>query len=98
MYSRWCFFIDKETLIEPIPGKDCNEIYKSFLLVQDEERNRKRRIEKTNIKKTLQRKQLLKIYMNKFLIRENMMILRQKNHEQPEDRINMDKFLEKIKG
>jgi len=36
--------------------------------------------------------------MNKFLIRENMMILRQKNHEQPEDRINMDKFLEKIKG
>ena len=35
--------------------------------------------------------------MNKFLIRENMMILRQKNHEQPEDRINMDKFLEKLK-
>ena len=36
--------------------------------------------------------------MNKFLIRENMMILRQKNHEQPEDRINMDKFLAKVKG
>ena len=36
MYSRWCFFIDKETLIETIPGKDYNEIYKSFLLVQEE--------------------------------------------------------------
>ena len=36
--------------------------------------------------------------MNKFLIRENMLILRQKNHEQPEDRINMDKFLAKVKG
>ena len=27
-----------------------------------------------------------------------MLILRQKNHEQPEDRINMDKFLAKVKG
>ena len=93
-------FIDKNTLIEPIPGKDFNEIYKSFLLVKDEMKE----IEKEELKKqiftrTLQRKQLLKIYMNKFLIRENLMVLRLKsNNEQPEDRINMDKFLAKVKG
>ena len=61
-------------------------------------------IEKEELKKqiftrTLQRKQLLKIYMNKFLIRENLMILRLKsNEDQPEDRVNMDKFLAKVKG
>ena len=61
-------------------------------------------IEKEELKKqiftrTIQRKQLLKIYMNKFLIRENLMILRLKsNEEQPEDRLNMDKFLAKVKG
>ena len=93
-------FIDKNTLIEPIPGKDFNEIYKSFLLVKDEMKE----IEKEELKKqiftrTLQRKQLLKIYMNKFLIRENLMILRLKSDEnQPEDRLNMDKFLAKVKG
>ena len=92
-------FIDKDTLIEPIPGKDFNEIYKSYLLVQDELKEiEKEELKKQILRRTLQRKQLLKIYMNKFLIRENMLILRQKNHEQPEDRINMDKFLAKVKG
>jgi len=92
-------FIDKDTLIEPIPGKDFNEIYKSYLLVQDEMKEiEKEELKKQILRRTLQRKQLLKIYMNKFLIRENMLILRQKNHEQPEDRINMDKFLAKVKG
>ena len=60
-------------------------------------------IEKEELKKqifsrTMQRKQLLKIYLNKFKMKENLLILRQKNQNQPEDRINMDKFLAKVRG
>lgn len=92
-------FIDKKTLVEPISGKDFNEIYKSFLLVRDEMREiEKEELKKKIFRRTLQRKQLLKIYMNKFLIKENMMILRKPSSEQPEDRIKMDKFLAKVKG
>ena len=94
-------FLEKDSLFEKIPGKDFNEIYKSFLLVQDEMKEvEKEELKKQIFRKTMQRKHLLKIYMNKFLIKENMMILRQKNQNQnqPEDRINMDKFLAKVKG
>ena len=91
-------FIDKQTLVEPINGKGFNEIYKSFLLVQDElKEGEKEELKKQIFSRTLQRKQLLKIYLNKFKMQENMMILRNKNQNQTEDRINMDKFLAKVK-
>jgi hypothetical protein len=91
-------FIDKQTLAEPIYGKDFNEIYKSFLIVQDEMKQKEKEELKNQIfSRTLQRKQLLKIYLNKFKIKENMMILRQKNQYENEDRINMDKFLAKVR-
>ena len=91
-------FIDKKTLIEPIYGKGFNEIYKSFLIVQDEmKEGEKEELKKQIYSRTIQRKQLLKIYLNKFKIKENMMILQNKNQSQPEDRINMDKFLAKVK-
>jgi hypothetical protein len=90
-------FIDKQTLVEPIDGKAFNEIYKSFLLFQDELKEReKEELKKQIFSRTLQRKQLLKIYLNKFKMQENMMILRNKNQSQTEDRINMDKFLAKV--
>ena len=92
-------FIDKQNLNEPIPGKDFNEISKSFLLVQDEMKEiEKEELKKQIFSRTMQRKQLLKIYLNKFQMKENLLILRQKNQKQPEDRINMDKFLAKVKG
>ncbi len=91
-------FLDKQTLIEPICGKDFNEIYKSFLLVQDEMKEKEKEELKNQIfSRTLQRKQLLKIYLNKFKMRENMLILRQKNLSDEEERINMDKFLAKVR-
>ena len=37
------------------------------------------------------------IYLG-YLIKENLLILRQNNQKQPEERINMDKFLAKVKG
>ena len=90
-------FIDKNTLIEPISGKDFNEIYKSFILVKDEIRHEEQeQLKKQIFTRTLQRKHLLKIYLNKFKVRENLLALKQK--KQPEDRINMDKFLAKVRG
>ena len=91
-------FIEKQTLVEPICGKDFSEIYKSFLIIQDEMKEKEKEELKNQIfSRTLQRKQLLKIYLNKFKIRENMLILRKKNNNGNEDRINMDKFLAKVK-
>jgi hypothetical protein len=89
-------FIDKNSLIEPICGRDFNDIYKSFLVVREEMmEGEKEELKKKIIVRTIQRKQLLKVYLNKFKIQENMSVLRNKN--QPEDRINMDKFLAKVR-
>ena len=89
-------FIDKNTLVEPICGKDFHEIYKSFIIVQEEmKEGEKEELKKQIFTRTIQRKHLLKIYLNKFKIQENLMVLRKKN--QPEDRINMDKFLAKVR-
>jgi len=89
-------FIDKNTLVEPICGKDFHEIYKSLIIVQEEmKEGEKEELKKQIFTRTIQRKHLLKIYLNKFKIQENLMVLRKKN--QPEDRINMDKFLAKVR-
>ena len=89
-------FIDKNTLVEAIPGKDFNEIYKSFILVHEEMlEGEKEELKKTIFARTVQRKHLLKVYMNKFKIQENIRVL--KGNEEPEVRINQDKFLAKVK-
>ena len=89
-------FIDKNTLIEPICGKDFSEVYKSFLIVKEEMMNiEKEELKKKIILRTIQRKQLLKVYLRKFKVEENMNVL--KKNKQPEDRINMDKFLAKVR-
>jgi hypothetical protein len=89
-------FIDKNTLVEAIPGKDFNEIYKSFILVHEEMlEGEKEELKKTIFARTVQRKHLLKVYMNKFKIQENIRVLR--GNQEPEDRINQDKFLAKVK-
>ena len=101
-------FVEKETLTEKICGKDFNEIYKSFLLEkiekkeENEEDKKKQEEEKEELKKkifekTVQRKKLLKIYLNKFKAKENLLALRNES-TQPEERINMDKYLAKIKN
>ena len=89
-------FIDKNTLVEAIPGKDFNEIYKSFILVHEEMlEGEKEELKKKIFDRTVQRKQLLKVYMNKFKIQENIRVL--KGNKEPEDRINQDKFLAKVR-
>ena len=89
-------FIDKNTLVEALPGKDFNEIYKSFVLVHEEMlEGEKEELKKKIYSRTVQRKQLLKVYMNKFKIQENIRVL--KGNKEPEDRINQDKFLAKVK-
>ena len=90
-------FIDKKTLIEPISGKGFNEIYKSFVLFQDEMREKeKEELKKQIYKRTIERKGILRIYMKKFKINETMRVLRNKNNLD-EDRVNMDKFLAKVR-
>ena len=90
-------FVDKNTLIEPICGKDFNEICKSFLVSQSEQMEQEKEdLKKKIYEKTIMRKHLLKIYFKKFKVTENISIL--KTPKQPESRIKMDKFLAKVKG
>ena len=85
-------FIDEKSLSEKISGKNFNEIYKSVL--DSDNKEEKEGLKKEIYEKTLQRKLLLKIYFNKYKIKENILAL--KNNEQSVERINMDKFLAKI--
>ncbi len=90
-------FVDKNSLIEPIFGRDFNEIYKSFLVSQSEQTEQeKEELKKKVYEKTIMRKHLLKIYFKKFKVTENISVL--KAPKQPESRIKMDKFLAKVKG
>ena len=90
-------FIDKKLLEEPLSGKDFNEIYKTFLVLQSEQLEaEKEELKKKIYEKTIMRKKLLKIYFNKFKIQENILVLKTK--KPAECRVNMDKFLCKIKA
>ena len=90
-------FIDKNELFEPISGKNFNEIYKSFLVKQNEKmEGEKEELKNEIFMRTIQRKHLLKIYLNKLKKKENMSILKEK--ETPKDRIDMDKLLVKVRG
>ena len=86
-------FIDKKELEEPLSGKNFNEIYKSFIFQQ--------KIEKDELKnkiyeKTVKRKHLLRIYLKKFKIKENISVLRTNKHQKT--RVSQDTFLAKIKA
>ena len=86
-------FIDKKELEEPLSGKNFNEIYKSFIFQQ--------KIEKDDLKnkiyeKTVKRKHLLRIYLKKFKIKENISVLGTNKH--PKTRVSQDTFLAKIKA
>ena len=90
-------FIDKSQLDEPISGKNFNEIYKSFLLIQNEKiEGEKEELKNEIFMRTLQRKLLLKIYLNRLKKKENMNVLKEKS--QVEERIDMDKLLVKVRG
>ena len=86
-------FIDKKELEEPLSGKNFNEIYKSFIFQQ--------KVEKEDLKnkiyeKTVKRKHLLRIYLKKFKIKENISVLR--TNKQPKARVSQDSFLANIKA
>ena len=86
-------FIDKKDLEEPLSGKNFNEIYKTFLVQQ--------KVEKEDLKskiyeKTIMRKHLLRVYLKKFKVKENISVLR--SNKQPKTRVSQDKFLAKIKA
>ena len=90
-------FIDKKELEEPLSGKDFNEIYKSF--IADKKENEEKEIEdlkKTVYEKTIARKHLLRVYLRKFKVKENISVLR--SNRQPKNKISQDKFLAKIKA
>ena len=90
-------FVDKKLLVEPLSGKDFNEIYKTFLVSQSEKLDEeKENLKKKIYEKTIMRKHLLKIYFKKFQVNENISVL--KSPKQPESRVKMDKFLAKVKG
>ena len=91
-------FIDKNSLFEPISGKNFNEIYKTFIIKRSEKmEEEKEELKKEIYFKTLQRKRLLKVSINKMKKEEEKMATL-KDKKQPDDRIKMDKFLTKVRG
>ena len=90
-------FIDKKDLEEPLSGKNFHEIYKSFLVQQSEGLEKEKEDLKNKIyEKTLMRKHLLRVYLKKFKVKENISVL--KEIKQPKTKISQDKFLAKIKA
>ena len=94
------FITDKESLVEPIYGKDINEFYKSYLQRQsqggDASNEEEKKLKKKMIEETVKRTALLKCFIKKFKRKENIKVLKNKNCQE-EERINMDKYLAKIK-
>ena len=90
-------FIDKKELYEPIAGKDFKELYKSYIIIQTENKEKEKEdLKKEIFERTVQRKLLLKIYLNKFNKKESSDII--KERKQSLDGIDMDKFLAKVRG
>ena len=94
-------FMEKDSLEEKICGKDFNEVYKNFLLREKESEEKpeeNKELEKNLLEKTVQRVSLLKFYSKKFKNKENLMVLKTQNaNKEEDDRVNMDKYLAKIK-
>ena len=90
-------FIDKKELIEPLCGKNFNEFCKSYIVQKSEiEEKEKQDLQNKIYEKTIMRKHLLRVYLKKFKVKENISIL--KANKQPKTRISQDKFLAKIKA
>jgi len=94
-------FIDKKSLEEKNCGKNFNEVYNSFINENNKEeensKEEKEELKKQIYNKTIQRKHLLKIYFNRFKIKENILVLKNSS-EQPKERIDMDRHLVKIES
>ena len=99
-------FMEKGSLEENISGKDYHEVYKSYLVGEkeenekkkDEEEKEKEELKQKLIEKTIQRVSLLKFYSKKDKTKENLMVLKNNNiNIQEDERVNMDKYLAKIK-
>ena len=99
-------FIEKGDLEEKISGKDYHEVYKCYLVREkeekegkkDEEEKEKEELKNNLVEKTVQRVGLLKFYTKKYKNKENLMVLKKKSLNIQEDkRVNMDKYLAKIK-
>jgi hypothetical protein len=90
-------FIDKKELIEPLCGKNFNEFCKSYIVQKSEiEEKEKQDLQNKIYEKTIMRKHLLRVYLKKFKVKENISVL--KANKQPKARISQDKFLAKIKA
>ena len=90
-------FIDKKELIESLCGKNFNEFCKSYIVQKSEiEEKEKQDLQNKIYEKTIMRKHLLRVYLKKFKVKENISIL--KANKQPKTRISQDKFLAKIKA
>ena len=90
-------FVDKKELIEPLYGKNFNEFCKSYIVQKSEiEEKEKQDLQNKIYEKTIMRKHLLRVYLKKFKVKENISIL--KANKQPKTRILQDKFLAKIKA
>ena len=92
------FINDKESLKEPLFGKDFNEVYNFYLQreKQDGEQKVDNELKKNMLAQTVRRVGLLKYYAKKFKVKENIDVLKHENKEE-EERINIDKHLAKIK-
>ena len=65
---------------------------------KEKEEKEKEELKKSLVEKTVQRVSLLRFYSKKYKNKENLMVLKNKNiNIQEEERVNMDKYLAKIK-
>ena len=94
------FITDKESLVEPIFGKDINEFYKPYLQRKiqsgDANSDEEKKLRMKILEETVKRTALLKCFIKKFKKKENIKVLKNKN-AQKKERIDMDKYLAKIK-
>ena len=94
------FITDKESLVEPIFGKDINEFYKPYLQRKiqsgDANSDQEKKLQMKILEETVKRIALLKCFIKKFKKKENIKVLKSKN-AQKKERIDMDKYLAKIK-
>ena len=103
------FIDDKGSLTEKLYGKDFNEVYKFYLErenkieeISEEAEDKSKKEEKKEelkqkmVENTIRRIALLKNFIKKSKVKENIKVLKNDDKEE-EERINMDKYLAKIK-
>ena len=99
------FIADKGSLTEELYGKDFNDVYKFYLERENkivekhddsEGENKKDELKSKMIENTIKRIGLLKYFIKKLKVKENINVLKNEK-KNDEERINMDKYLAKIK-